>query len=317
MPRPGLADVVGASGQPGALPFGQRRNGAAGRRWAIPGRVREFLHRLATPAALPGGPTLIAGLGTLLALFSVDVAIGSDIALHVLYVFPLTAIAFHVPGRRAPICTFVLTVALQCYTIFSYDILVVTQITDAIIAIASSTLTLFLSRSARENYLHTLHLASHDPLTGLHNRHSFEASANLELARQTRYGGIFSLVVIDLDEFKALNDSRGHHQGDEALKLLACVLQQQLRRTDLIARLGGDEFAVLLPNTGAPECESLCRQLTDRIGQRMRDAGFPVTASIGGASFGKPPESIAAALIAADAAMYRAKAAGGNSAVGT
>jgi diguanylate cyclase (GGDEF)-like protein len=121
---------------------------------------------------------------------------------------------------------------------------------------------------------------------------------------------VFSLAIVDLDRFKALNDSRGHHTGDKALKLLAEVLRENTRESDSIARLGGDEFAIVMPNTRAEDCAALCRQLTTNIAVRMADADFGITASVGHATFEQPPESSSAALHEADKAMYAAKSTG-------
>ncbi len=92
------------------------------------------------------------------------------------------------------------------------------------------------------------HLADHDPLTGLRNRRLFENDLRLQVARSVRYGELAGLMVIDLDAFKAVNDTHGHRAGDETLRAVARALTRRLRETDLVARLGGDEFAVLLPH---------------------------------------------------------------------
>jgi diguanylate cyclase (GGDEF)-like protein len=153
-------------------------------------------------------------------------------------------------------------------------------------------------------------LATTDWLTGLRNRRSFETIAELEIARQKRYGGVFSLALVDLDDFKGLNDARGHHAGDETLKLLAAVLQKHTRASDSIARLGGDEFVVLMPSTQKADCSLLCQQISRKIADRMAAVGFATTASIGCATFEQAPTSVSEALQRADEAMYFAKANG-------
>ena len=91
-------------------------------------------------------------------------------------------------------------------------------------------------------------LADHDPLTDLWNRRRFEEELRRQVARCQRYGEKAALLVMDLDGFKAVNDSFGHKVGDDLLKLVAAALQRRVRGTDAVARLGGDEFAVLLGN---------------------------------------------------------------------
>ena len=165
------------------------------------------------------------------------------------------------------------------------------------------------------NYLATINLATTDWLTGLHNRRSFQIATDNEISRQQRYGGVFSLAMIDLDGFKLLNDSKGHQAGDTALKLVADSIKTHTRRTDVVARLGGDEFVILMPNTGSAACLRLTRQLVVVIAHHMARAGFGVTASIGSATFTEAPESATTALQRADAAMYEAKARGKGCAV--
>jgi diguanylate cyclase (GGDEF)-like protein/PAS domain S-box-containing protein len=112
-------------------------------------------------------------------------------------------------------------------------------------------------------------LADHDALTGLSNRRVFGAELERQLARDRRYGGVSSLLMIDLDELKAINDTSGHAVGDRALQAVAGVLAERVRDTDLVARLGGDEFAVLLPSTPLDGAETLAADL-DRSLRELR-----------------------------------------------
>jgi GGDEF domain-containing protein len=100
------------------------------------------------------------------------------------------------------------------------------------------------------------HQAEHDALTGLANRRVFAAELGRQLARERRYGGESSLLMVDLDGFKEINDTLGHAAGDLVLQAIGYLLAGRVRDTDLVARLGGDEFAVLLPGTRgrAPRC---------------------------------------------------------------
>lgn len=271
---------------------------------------RNYLHRLLTPGDLPPRGALIASILVMVAVFVLDVLTPPDIRLHVLYIFPLAAIALHSTRMTAILSALALSVAFQFSTFSFHGIPSGPLVVDALIAFASSVLTIALARATRDSHLATVNLATTDWLTGLHNRRKFMSIADMEIARQKRYGGVFSLAVIDLDKFKELNDSLGHQAGDMALKLLADVLRKHTRQTDSIARLGGDEFAILMPNTDEAECKSLCQLLSARIAKRMADATFAVTASIGHSTFEQVPESTAYALQQADKAMYAAKARG-------
>ena len=277
---------------------------------------RNFIRLCLTPGNLPPKMVLIASLLIMLVVFIFDVISPADIRLHTLYIFPLAAIALHCEWKKGILGGLALSVAFQLSNFVLNGILIGPFITDALIAFASSLLTVLLARAARKNYLETAKLATHDSLTGLYNRRRFETIADLEVARLKRYGSAFSLAVIDLDNFKELNDSSGHHVGDQALNLLADILREHRRQTDTIARLGGDEFAVLMPHTPRVYCQSLCQQLSETIESRMGAAEFNVTASIGFSTFEQAPESTLEALKIADKAMYAAKANGKNCAEG-
>ncbi|MGA8863387.1 MAG: GGDEF domain-containing protein [Gallionella sp.] len=265
-----------------------------------------------TPAAYRAESVFISGIIAMVAIFAIDMLTPPTIRLHMLYTFPIAAIAMHCPQRSRIIAGLVLSVIFQFVT-FLYDgIQIVSLVVDGAIAFLSALLAIFLARTLRKNYLATIELASTDGLTGLLNRRSFETIANLEIERLKRYGGVFSLALLDLDRFKRLNDSRGHHAGDMALQLLATILREKLRHTDTIARIGGDEFVILMPNTTAPECGSLCQHLSVQIADQMAASAYPVTASIGCTTYVHAPESMSAALQKADRAMYAAKTGGKN-----
>ena len=272
--------------------------------------TQTLVHRVLTPGTFQPASVLVASLLAMAAVFSVDLIAPTNIRLHILYVFPLAAIALHCEWAATVIGGFLTATILQLLTLFSHGLSTDSFVTDALVALASSVLTMFLARAVRENHMAIMNLAATDWLTGLHNRRSFENIADLEIKRQKRYGGAFSLAVIDLDGFKALNDSRGHDIGDKALQLVADVVREHTRQSDTVARLGGDEFAVLMPNTPQPDCVAQCQHLATIISSRMTDAGFAITASIGCAPFEQPPASTSDALKEADKAMYAAKASG-------
>ena len=160
------------------------------------------------------------------------------------------------------------------------------------------------------------HMADHDPLTGLFNRRAFELLLERHVLRGRRYGHRGALMVLDLDGFKAINDTLGHHVGDRLIVGVARALEDRLRESDIIARLGGDEFAVLLPEVGRDDVERVAGDLL-RVIREVRvhgqDAARPrgTSASIGIVLI----EHTAATgaddlLVSADLAMYDAKEAG-------
>lgn len=159
------------------------------------------------------------------------------------------------------------------------------------------------------------HLADHDPLTGMFNRRRLSAELRREAARSRRSGSAAALLLIDLDNFKEINDSLGHSVGDDVLRAVAGALRARLRESDVVARLGGDEFAVLLPETDLTGAEVAASGIVEAIRSCEVVLGdgrtVHVTASTGVAAFDEledpTDESL---LIAADLAMYKAKDSG-------
>jgi two-component system cell cycle response regulator len=157
-------------------------------------------------------------------------------------------------------------------------------------------------------------LATIDPLTGLHNRRSFLELLRGELERAQRYELPLSLVLLDVDHFKAINDMRGHNAGDQVLCALGLLLRRELRTPDLSARWGGEEFVVALPSTDPTSAEALAERLRSAVQALdipFADGSIAVTASFGLAAY-RPGESPEALIDRADRAMYSAKANGRN-----
>lgn len=150
-------------------------------------------------------------------------------------------------------------------------------------------------------------IAATDPLTDLPNRGAFLGQVEDEIARSSRYGYVFSLVYVDLDGFKAVNDVEGHDAGDAVLRRVADALRASTRQTDALGRLGGDEFAALLPHTTVGPAAAVLAKLQENLRAAMHRSGWPVTFSIGAATFETPAKSGRTALQVADEAMYDVK----------
>lgn len=157
------------------------------------------------------------------------------------------------------------------------------------------------------------YLIDHDFLTGLYNRRRFEQELTREAGRVARYESKGAVLMIDLDNFKDVNDAFGHKAGDDLLKGVAGLLRHRVRQTDILARVGGDEFAVLLPEANADEARNVADSIVRTLGQQVAVLGersIHTTASVGVALFNDL--SAAAVLAFADQAMYEAKQAGRN-----
>ncbi|PQO99524.1 diguanylate cyclase [Massilia phosphatilytica] len=160
-------------------------------------------------------------------------------------------------------------------------------------------------------------LATRDGLTGLANRRCFDETLHAEWARALRQRQPLSLLMVDVDNFKAYNDANGHLGGDECLKRIATAVASEMRANDLVARYGGEEFAVILPNQSLKGAASVAERIRTRVEQlQVPNRLAPerhVTVSIGAATAIASPDNSASELVAiADAALYRAKHMGRN-----
>lgn len=169
-----------------------------------------------------------------------------------------------------------------------------------------------LSRSLNE----LEYYADHDPLTCLHNRRYFNDILTYEVDRATRHKQSFSILSIDLDNFKGVNDGHGHVCGDQVLVHLSQILNKNIRKGDVLARVGGDEFAVLLPQTNTESAfivaESLRQAAKDYVFsfEDRKKINIHISISIGLATYPKDAETISDLISGADLALYQAKDAG-------
>jgi diguanylate cyclase (GGDEF)-like protein len=169
-----------------------------------------------------------------------------------------------------------------------------------------------------KNFLDTYKEAANtDHLTGLANRRRFERQLDREVTRTKRYGRPFCLLLIDIDHFKAVNDTYGHPTGDEVIVQLASTLQAGTRGIDTAARVGGEEFAVILPETEITGGLEVANRLRESIGTMDLPAEVGrVTASIGIAEYPASAGDGTGLYAAADSALYAAKRTGRNRVVG-
>ena len=154
-------------------------------------------------------------------------------------------------------------------------------------------------------------LASLDGLTGVYNRRAWMAHAQTEMAVSVRYDHPLAVLMIDLDHFKQINDSRGHEAGDRALQSVAGALQRSVRTGDLVGRYGGEEFCVLMNHADSAAASAFDHRLRQHLAHAAAsELGFELTYSAGIAMRLAPSDTLEAILRRADATLYRAKAKG-------
>jgi diguanylate cyclase (GGDEF)-like protein len=162
-------------------------------------------------------------------------------------------------------------------------------------------------------------LATTDQLTGVRNRRYFMERSQGEVARARRHGCLLSIIMMDIDYFKKINDTYGHAAGDQALRVFAHLCQEGLRLSDVFGRLGGEEFAIMLPETPLADAA----MVAERLRQAAEAAEVPLpeggclkfTVSIGVSELGWDESNLEPALVRADGALYRAKNGGRNQVV--
>lgn len=168
---------------------------------------------------------------------------------------------------------------------------------------------------ARERERDLVKLATRDNLTGLANRGYFIEQATTELQRAERYNDPITVVMVDIDHFKQVNDTYGHDVGDLALRHVADLLLKQSRKIDIVGRLGGEEFAMILPRAAQQPAIEMCERMRQAISAEPvphPSAPFKLTASMGLASRSQDKEELDQLLKFADIALYGAKRGGRN-----
>lgn len=253
---------------------------------------------------------LTAGIGW------IDYQTGYHFTMSSLYLLPVGLAAWY--GKRYE--GYVTAAASALVQQFSNDLagepyqsFVVSIWNDAVQAVTFLTVAALL-RHIRQSLANAERLAQHDFLTGLPNRRTFLERLEAELARSARQGSALAVGFLDLDNFKHVNDSLGHSEGDRLLHSTATGLSLCLRRSDLLARLSGDEFGLLLPNCDCAAAEVVGEKIVARMAELSQRNNWPVSLSAGLLCVPRPSgdEEPRELLERADALMYKVKAAGRN-----
>jgi diguanylate cyclase (GGDEF)-like protein len=292
-----------ANGQPAAV------LGVSSAAMAIGGLCLWRPHR--TPHwALP----LLAPLGTLLISLAAWLTRSPADGSELLYMWPAlyTAYFFRVRVAFANVALIGLVYTPIAIGVLGYS----RGLTPSAYLLGTSVVTLLIVASLRRQ-LNSLLAASvrearTDRLTGLANRRGWDEDIAREITYHRREGGRLSLLMIDLDHFKQLNDAHGHAAGDVALAGVARELRDGARQSDVLARLGGEEFGLLLPGCGTAEATLVAEELRRAIEMASQSWATPVTVSIGVATMPEHATSAEGLAHTADLALYAAKRAGRN-----
>ncbi len=255
------------------------------------------------------GQWLLLGLALLLLLGTIDYLTGFRLRLTVLYLLPLLIFTWILGGFFGVMLSIV-TVTVEAYI----DVLSGRYVDNPQMlywdwgaVLLGYALLVFGLSVLRRSLEEARFLSRKDALTGLVNKGGFYQVVNAELEQCRRYARTLSIAYIDCDNFKQVNDKFGHNVGDTLLRAIANIMQRKLRGSDLPGRLGGDEFAVMLPETNAEACHMVIESLQQRLLQEMQKNGWPVTFSIGIATFTRMPASIDHMISQADKLMYQVK----------
>lgn len=270
----------------------------------------EFLRALREGFESIGAATgLLIGIALLAAIGACDYLAGPRLSLSSLYLIPVLVVTWKTSVKTG--------VAMSC---FAYALWTSVNLqwgaanfsasyvySEGIIKLATALLFVAILSKLKYSLAREARLARRDFLTKLPNRAAFYETVGGELSRCKRFGRALSIAYIDLDDFKQVNDRFGHRAGDNALKLVAEIMRSTLRSTDVPARLGGDEFAVMLTEADANAAAKAARTLHAQLLESMQQRNWPITFSIGLATFDAIPDSVDEMIRRADALMYTVK----------
>jgi diguanylate cyclase (GGDEF)-like protein len=271
-------------------------------------RLNDFLGRRSSGFVYASGLLLILLVGI------IDYLSSPDVSFLIFYALPVFGAAWYA-GRRAGVLMTAasgLSWLLTAYANAAHFANPAIAYWNAAVSISFMLVLTHLIASFKKSLVQERDLARTDYLTGAVNGRSFSELADAELNRARRHEHPFSVAFLDIDDFKLVNDRRGHTAGDRLLQLVSDTIRANVRTIDTVARLGGDEFAVLMPETGDAAAQVVMRRVRRELLEVSHKRGFPVTFSIGVVTWDYPPASTDDLLRAADEMMYTAKRLGKN-----
>lgn len=241
-----------------------------------------------------------------------DYLAGPDIAFTLFHLIPVGLLAWFTTRWLAVMCAVLSAVTWLIGELGRYDVSIFHYYWETVTRLGIFLVTAILLSKLRETLKREQRYSRTDAVTGVGNRRAFNEACEIETYRARRKQSPLTVVYIDLDNFKDVNDRLGHAAGDAVLDRVAQNLLSHLRRTDVIARLGGDEFAVLLPETDGAGAKVVTERMQRQLGDEMAKGNWPVTFSIGAFTCTTPPRSATDLVKRADQLMYAAKQSGKN-----
>jgi diguanylate cyclase (GGDEF)-like protein len=266
-------------------------------------------------AGRPRWALLSVALAFLVAVGLADYVTGRDVSLSVFYVAPIALTTWFVSRRTGLLFAFLSTV-----TWFLADDMgrphaqPLVPYWNAMVRMGFYCVMVVILAKLKVALEHERNLSREDPTTEIANPRAFFEWGATEVERARRFKRPITVLCIDCDDFKAVNDQFGHATGDEVLREVARALRGAVRDVDFVARVGGDEFAVLLPETDSAGAGVAVGRLQEQLSRAMARCGRPVTFSVGAATFSTGLGSLEEALTEADRLMYSAKTGGKNAA---
>ena len=255
---------------------------------------------------------IVLGLLLVLSITYIRYATGPELAFSVFYLLPICMVTWFA-GRKAGILISLLSSASWLMADTSME----NAFSSYLIPYINQTLRLFvfifityIISALRKELESERALSRTDVLTGISNRRAFFELAEIEVSRAYRYSRPFTVIYLDLDNFKMVNDSYGHETGDKVLVLVSDIIKNNIRNIDIFSRLGGDEFVLFLPEIEKNSAKAIAQKLQSILLMEMNNNQWPVTFSIGVACFINNNYSLDEIINKADDLMYKVKSTG-------
>ena len=251
----------------------------------------------------------VVGIASIGLLGAIDFLTGNEITFSLFYLVPIVLVTWAVNQRAGLIMSFLSALALLVAEIaagqtYSHPLI---PFSNTLIRTVFYVIVTYLVAELKKAQKEERRAARTDFVSGAVNARYFHELLQMEIVRIRRYPHPITIVYMDIDNFKLVNDLFGHKIGDDVLRSIASELKSQLRSTDIIARIGGDEFALLLPSTRQLEAEVVLSKVRPSLLEAMKRRNWPVTFSMGAVTCMAPPYSAEQLINMADELMYEVK----------